>query len=114
MILFFNYSWSQKMVLNKIVNFQKIVDNSNDYIDYYKCHANVKKSSGKETLVTGVITSKNKLNFIVRNCKELKSLPFDTQAYRIIYNGITFNIIDADDFQESNTFISIVAENING
>ena len=97
---------------NHLIQFQKL-DENNVYNDYYSCHAQVNKTGGNEYLVAGAVSNKNKFTFVVRYCKELKDLQFDTQTYRIIFNGITFNILDADDFKQNHKTIKIIGESIN-
>lgn len=102
------------MILNKVIQIQKLNEDTNKYENYYKCHADVNKTGGDEYLIAGVVSTKNKFTFIVRYCEELKTIQFDTQTYRIIYNGIIFNIVDADDFKQKHQTIKIIGESING
>lgn len=97
---------------NHLIQFQKL-NEDNVYIDYYSCHAQINKTGGDEYLIAGAVSTKNKFTFVVRYCKELKDLQFDTQTYRIIFNGITFNILDADDFKQNHKTIKIIGESIN-
>lgn len=101
------------MILNHKIQVQKLNENTNLYEDYYSCHANVNKTGGNEYLIAGAVSSKNKFTFVVRYCKELKNLQFDTQSYRIVFNNIVFNILDADDFMQRHQTIKIIGESIN-
>lgn len=102
------------MILNQKIQIQKFNEDNDSYSDYYSCHAQVNKTGGNEYLIAGAVSTKNKFTFIVRYCEELKNLQFDTQTYRIIFNGIVFNIIDADDFMQRHKTIKIIGESING
>lgn len=102
------------MILNQKIQIQKLNDNNDSYKDYYTCHAQVNKTGGNEYLIAGAVSTKNKFTFIVRYCEELKNLQFDTQTYRIVFNGIIFNILDADDFMQRHKTIKIIGESING
>lgn len=102
------------MILNQKIQIQKLNDNNDSYKDYYACHAQVNKTGGNEYLIAGAVSTKNKFTFIVRYCEELKNLQFDTQTYRIVFNGIIFNILDADDFMQRHKTIKIIGESING
>lgn len=102
------------MILNQKIQIQKLNEDNDAYSDYYSCHAQVNKTGGNEYLIAGTVSTKNKFTFIVRYCEELKNLQFDTQAYRIIFNGIIFNILDADDFMQRHKTIKIIGESING
>ncbi len=102
------------MILNQKIQIQKLNEDNDAYSDYYSCHAQVNKTGGNEYLIAGTVSTKNKFTFIVRYCEELKNLQFDTQTYRIIFNGIIFNILDADDFMQRHKTIKIIGESING
>lgn len=102
------------MILNQKIQIQKLNEDNDSYNDYYSCHAQVNKTGGNEYLIAGAVSTKNKFTFIVRYCEELKKLQFDTQSYRIIFNGIIFNILDADDFMQRHKTIKIIGESING
>ena len=95
------------MILNQKITIQKLNDDE-VYQDYYKCHAQVNKTGGNEYLIAATVSTKNKFTFIVRY------LQFDTQTYRLVFNGIVFNIIDADDFMQRHKTIKIIGESING
>lgn len=102
------------MILNQKIIIQKLNESDNCYYDYYTCHSQVNKTGGNEYLIARTVSTKNKFTFIVRYCEELKNLQFDTQTYRIIFNNVIFNIIDADDFMQKHTTIKIIGESING
>lgn len=102
------------MILNQKIQIQKLNDDNDSYSGYYSCHAQVNKTGGNEYLIAGSVSTKNKFTFIVRYCEELKNLQFDTQTYRIVFNGVIFNILDADDFMQRHKTIKIIGESING
>lgn len=102
------------MILNQKIQIQKLNDDNDSYSSYYSCHAQVNKTGGNEYLIAGAVSTKNKFTFIVRYCEELKNLQFDTQTYRIVFNGVIFNILDADDFMQRHKTIKIIGESING
>lgn len=102
------------MILNQKIMIQKLNEENNSYSDYYTCHSQVNKTSGNEYLIAGAVSTKNKFTFVVRYCEELKNLQFGTQTYRIIFNDIIFNIVDADDFMQRHKTIKIIGESING
>ena len=100
-------------VFNQIIKIQKLNEDTQEYDDYYTCHAQVNKTGGDEYLIAGAVSTKNKFTFIVRYCNELKNLQFDTQSYRIVFSNVVFNIIDADDFKQKHITIKIIGESIN-
>lgn len=66
-------------------------------------HARVNKNvrrTGYETVSAGAIQIKRSLVFEVRYSVKLKEIAHNTQLYRIVYDGETYNIIDYDDFEE--------------
>ena len=100
-------------VFIQIIKIQKLNEDTQEYDDYYTCHAQVNKTGGDEYLIAGAVSTKNKFTFIVRYCNELKNLQFDTQSYRIVFSNVVFNIIDADDFKQKHITIKIIGESIN-
>lgn len=88
-------------LLNARITFQKnttIVDeignHTNEWTDFYKCHATVSGEGGAETSVAGVIVDDSDLSFTVRFCK--KALEVTNTGYRIQFNGEIFNIQSVD------------------
>lgn len=102
------------MTLNKKILIQKLNIDENEYEEYYNCHAEVNRTGGGEYLLAGAVSTKNKFTFQVRYCKELKDIQYNTQKYRIIYDDVLFNVVDADDFKQKHKFIKIIGESING
>lgn len=58
------------------------------------------KSRGYENLGAGAIQIKRSLMFEVRYSPKISEIAHNTQLFRIVYEGNTYNIIDYDDFQE--------------
>lgn len=72
-------------------------------------HARVNKArgSGYENLDAGAIRYKRILTFEVRYSKPIRDIAYNTQLFRIIYEGQTFDIIDYDDFQERHRTVTL-------
>lgn len=86
-------------VFDRPITIQKLDEATEDWLDVYKVHAFINKaSSDNEYLNAGAIQGKRNLAFEVRYFKDLEDISFNLQTYRILYNGIPFNITDYDDF----------------
>lgn len=84
---------------DKPITIQKIDEVSETWSDLFKLHARINKTkTGSEYLNVGAIQSKKPLTFEVRYFKALEAIFCNTQLYRILYNGIPFDIKDYDDF----------------
>lgn len=86
-------------VFDRPIIIQKIDDVTEKWSDMYRVHASVNKSKGNdEYLNGGAIQSKINLVFEVRYFSGLKDISFNNQKYRIIFNGVPYDIRDYDDF----------------
>lgn len=91
-------------LLNVKITIQKnttIVDgignHTNEWGDFYICHAKVSREGDaetSETSVAGVIIDDSDIDFTVRFCK--KVLEVTNTGYRIQFNGEIFNIQSVD------------------
>ena len=75
-----------------------------------KLHAEVNKTGGgsKENAGAGQYTAS--LTFKLRYTKKLEAIAYNPQAYRIIYRGRTFKVVDYDDFMEQHREVKLVGE----
>lgn len=79
---------------------QKCDEESEEWSDAYKAHALINKSkTDNEYLNAGAVQGKKNLTFEIRYFKALEDIDLNKQLYRIVYNGVPFNIVDYDDFQ---------------
>lgn len=82
------------------ITIQKKNEKSEDWEDVFKVHASINKSkSDSEYLNAGAVQNKKNLTFEVRYFKALENIDLNKQLYRVVYNGIPFNIVDYDDFK---------------
>jgi SPP1 family predicted phage head-tail adaptor len=66
----------------------------------FNLHARINKAkSNSEYLNAGAVQGKRNLTFEVRYFKALEAIDDNTQLYRILYQGVPFNITDYDDFK---------------
>lgn len=66
----------------------------------FKLHARINKAkSNNEYLSAGAVQGKKNFTFEVRYFKALEQIDGNTQLYRILYQGVPFNVTDYDDFK---------------
>lgn len=81
------------------ITIQKINELTEDWENVFTPHARLNKAkSDNEYLNAGAVQGKKTLTFEVRYFKQLEDIDLNKQLYRIVYNGIQFNIVDYDDF----------------
>lgn len=86
-------------VFDRPVSIQRINEVTETWEDVYQVHASVNKNgTGNEYLDAGAIQAKRTLVFEVRYFKDLEDISFNLQMYRIVYQGIPFDLKDYDDF----------------
>ena len=85
-------------LFDRPITIQKI-NEAEDWEDVFKVHASINKAkSDDEYLNAGAVQGKRNLTFEVRYFKALEDISYNTQLYRILYQGVPFNIKDYDDF----------------
>lgn len=85
-------------LFDRPITIQKI-NEAEDWEDVFKVHASINKAkSDDEYLNAGAVQGKRNLTFEVRYFKALEEISYNTQLYRILYQGVPFNIKDYDDF----------------
>lgn len=78
---------------------QRIDSDSEKWTDLYKLHASINKGkTDDEYLSAGAIQAKKNLVFEIRYFAGLEDISLDLQSYRIVYQGVPYNIGDYDDF----------------
>lgn len=98
------------MAMNKPIKIQKLDTETETWQDYYKCYAEVNKSSGREYFNAKTNITLNTYNFKVRYIKQLEDTILNANQYKIIYKDKEFNIINIDDKQEKRVKLTYVAE----
>ena len=87
-------------IYDRPIVIQKIDEITETWADVFKVHASINKASGdREYLNGGAVQGKRNLIFEVRYFKDLEDISYDTQSYRIVYQGVPFNITDYDDYK---------------
>lgn len=94
---------------DKPISIQRINEATEEWEDVFKLHAYINKASqNNEYQNAGAIQDKVAKTFEVRYFKALKDIEFNTQLYRIIYDGNAYNITDYDDFKEAHITVKLL------
>ncbi len=84
---------------DKPILIQTIDEITEQWTTVFRVHATINKAkTDNEYLNTGAVHAKKNLVFEVRYFAKLEDISFNLQHYRIMYNGVPFNIEDYDDF----------------
>lgn len=96
-------------VFDRPIIIQKINELTEAWEDLYSVHASINKAKNdNEYLNAGAIQAKRTLVFEVRYFKDLEDISLNTQLYRIVYQGVPYNIGDYDDFMLSHKTVSFL------
>ena len=87
------------IVVDRSVTIQKIDDLTEEWVDVYHVHARINKAqTDNEYLHAGAIQDKRSLTFEVRYFKDLEDISLNAQSYRVVYQGVPYDVKDYDDF----------------
>jgi SPP1 family predicted phage head-tail adaptor len=96
-------------VFDKVIEIQTIDEMSETWTTKYNLHAYINKAkANNEYLNAGAIQSQRALTFEVRYFKALEDIANNTQCYRILFNDITYNIEDYDDYMLTHKSIKML------
>lgn len=97
--------------IDKPILLQRINETTKQWSDVRTIHARINKAKAdNEYLHGGAVRSKRSLIFEVRYYAELELIANHTQRFRILYNGIPYNIVDYDDYQERHLTVRLLGE----
>ena len=83
---------------DKPITIQKRDEVTEKWVDVFKIHARINKNkTDNEYLNAGGIQGKRTLVFEIRYFSAIEDISYNTQLYRILYQGVPFNIGDYDD-----------------
>lgn len=89
---------------------QKINELTETWEDVFKVHASINKAkSDDEYLSAGAIQGKKNLTFEIRYFADLEDISLNLQSYRIVYQGVQYNIKDYDDYMLKHKTVKILA-----
>ena len=96
------------MTFNKVIRIQQC-DENEQWNDLYTLYARINKSSSSknEYVNGGAERSIASKSFEVRYMDQLSKIQFNTQSYRIVYEGHYYNIVDYDDYMEKHLTIKM-------
>lgn len=95
-------------LFDRPITIQKI-NSAEDWDDVFKVHASINKAkSDNEYLGGGAIQGKRNLIFEVRYFAALEDIACNIQSYRIVYNGVPYDIKDFDDFMLQHKTVKIL------
>ena len=89
---------------------EKQDENTEKWAEYYKTHAKINKTTGKENANASVNISSSTYNFEIRYCKKIEEILFDTEIYRIVYKGRHFDIKSVDRYKENKNKVTLVGD----
>jgi SPP1 family predicted phage head-tail adaptor len=88
---------------------QKRDEITEDWITVFTPHARINKGkTDDEYLSAGAIQGKRTLVFEVRYFKDLEDISHNTQLYRVLYQGVPYNIRDYDDFMLAHKSVKLL------
>lgn len=91
------------------VSIQRINETTETWEDIFKVHASINKAkSDNEYLNAGAIQAKKTLTFEVRYFVDLEDISLNLQSYRIVYQGLPYNIVDYDDFMLTHKSVKLL------
>lgn len=96
-------------VYDRPIIIQRQDANTEEWADLYKIHAKINKASNDNNyLGSGASQSKRTLTFEVRYFKGLEAMGLERQYYRIIYQGVTYNVLDYDDYMLKHNSVKLL------
>jgi SPP1 family predicted phage head-tail adaptor len=96
-------------VFDRPISIQRINEDEKTWDDVFKVHARINKSKAdNEYLSSGAIQGKKNLTFEVRYFKALEDLSLNIQSYRIVYQGVPYDIKDFDDYMLQHKTVKIL------
>lgn len=96
-------------LFDRPITIQKINELTEDWEDVFKLHARINKAKNdSEYLNAGAIQAKRNLVFEVRYFAGLEDISYNLQTYRVVYQGVPFNLQDYDDYMLRHTTVKLV------
>ena len=97
-------------IYDRPISIQRINDeNTETWENVFNVHAHINKAkTDNEYLSAGAIQAKKCLTFEVRYFAELEDISLNLQSYRIVYQGVPYNIEDYDDYMLEHKTVKII------
>lgn len=91
------------------ISIQRINELTETWEDVFKVHASINKAkTDDEYLSAGAGQGKRNLTFEMRYFKDLEAISLNTQLYRIVYQGVPYDIKDYDDYMLKHKTVKIL------
>lgn len=95
---------------DKPIVIQKINETTEQWEDVFRVHASINKAkSDDEYLNAGAIQGKKNLTFEIRYFADLEDISLNKQSYRVVYQGVPYDVKDYDDFMLQHKTVKLVA-----
>ena len=92
------------------ISIQKVNELTETWEDVFKVHASINKAKGDdEYLSAGAIQGKKNLIFEIRYFADLEDISLNIQSYRVVYQGVPYDIKDYDDYMLKHKTVKILA-----
>lgn len=100
-------------VYNRPITIQRINSDTELWEDVYQVHASVNKAQDdNEYLRVGAIRQKRRIVFEIRYFSDLEAISFNTQYYRVVFEGNVFNITSYDDYLLRHKTVKLLGESV--
>lgn len=97
-------------VFDRPISIQKRNELTEDWEDVFRVHASINKAkSDDEYLNAGAIQGKKNLTFEIRYFNGIEDISFNIQNYRVVYQGVPYDIKDYDDFMLQHKTVKLLA-----
>lgn len=88
-------------------------DENEDFKPWIRLHASINKPrQDDEYMKAGAIQNKRYLRFDIRYFSALKDVFASQQNYRILYDGVEYNITSMDDFKLQHRTVAFIGESV--
>ena len=96
-------------VFDRPVIIQKIDEATEKWADVWRVHARINKAKdNSEYMGAGAIQNKQTLTFEIRFFSAVKDIRLNCQSYRVIYDGVPYNLEDYDDYMEQHRTVKLL------
>ena len=96
-------------VYDRPIAIQKINETTEQWEDVFQVHASINKAkSDNEYLNGGAIQGKRNLVFEMRYFTDIEDISFNIQSYRVVYQGVPYDITDYDDFMMQHKTVKLM------
>lgn len=95
------------------ISIQRINKDTEKWEELYNVHAYINKAQDdNEYLRAGAIQAKRRLVFEIRYFSGLEAISFNTQLYRVSFEGTDYNITSYDDYLLQHRTVKLLGESV--